>query len=351
MMTKSKQTPPFNRHIAAHWLLVSVFIVSNFTWFFLPLTILGAFVKGYRICWFIFGVAVLEYVWPLHPGPVGFWPAFSDFSDNTKGLQDYNDAEVVIMKTDGDKSQEPLFRRDKNYCLCYFPHSLYAMGLFILRRYFYDTYGMRLLFTGADVIFHAPILRRLMTWWGCTRVSKSALKKSLAQPYPYNIIMLQPDGIAGMFYGLEHEQIVLDKRRGFCKIALQTGVSLVPCYFLGANIMYDRYCDPNSFWAQLSHNYHMSVLLWSDRFHIPFGPIPKPNKYVFVVGTPIEVQKVEQPTQAQIDNLHDVFVAAMKDLYDKNVYRMGPEWLAARGKLYLESEKLPEKSLQRKKVE
>ena len=319
----------FNLEVARYWLLCSVFIALNFSVVILPLAAWGALFHGSLWCMVILIIGVLEYACPLRPGPDGFWKQFNNFFDNTKGMKSYNDLEVVV---------EGKFDSKRNYCLCYFPHALYGCGLFVIRRYFYDTYGMWMLFTGADVIFHVPLLRRIMTWWGLTHVSKAALKRSLKLPFPHNILMLEPDGIAGMFYGLQHEQIVLDKRRGFCKIALQTGAALVPCYFFGANELYNRYYGPDSLCAKISHNYHASFLFWTDAFNIPFGSIPKANKMVLAIGSPIIVEQVDEPSQEQIDTLHARFVADIKGLYDRHKSRLGDEWASAHDRLYLETE-------------
>jgi hypothetical protein len=66
------------------------------------------------------------------------------------------------------------------------------------------------------------------------------MKENLQCPYLYNTLMLQPDGIRGIVFGIEYEQIVLNRPRGFCRLALQTGASLGPCYVFGANQLYHR---------------------------------------------------------------------------------------------------------------
>ena len=236
-------------------------------------------------------------------------------------------------------SVEGSFDKNKNYCICYFPHSLYAMGFYSLHKYLSETYGIQLLFTGADIVFCVPLLRRIMTWWGCTPVSYRPLKKNLQLPFPYNVIMLQPDGIIGMFYGIEHEQIVLHRRRGFCRISLQTGAALVPCYILGANQMYHRKWGPDSKACRLSSKLRAAFVYWTGRYGVPFGFIPNKCKLVVAVGPPIDVEKIQEPTKEQIDALHEKFVQAIKSLYDRHKQRMGDEWVKAHPKLYLETER------------
>mmetsp|Transcript_56147 Transcript_56147/g.136018 ORF Transcript_56147/g.136018 Transcript_56147/m.136018 type:complete len:485 (-) Transcript_56147:3-1457(-) len=326
-----------------------------------------------------------------HAPPPGYWPWFAKLTDNTEGLKKYNGLEVIVEgdndndddgdnddpkkkesqqadddkkgdvkdestnNTDDDGANEAprnsrsgggnsttLYSRDRNYLLCYFPHSLYGAAIFPLRRYFQTHHdGMTLLYTGADVLFRVPILGRFMTWWGLTKVSKHALMANLKMRHPYNMIMIQPDGIQGMFYGLDHEQIVLQKRKGFCKVALQTGSPLVPCYVMGVNQLYNRRFGPTSKAARLSHKLHMSLLFWTDRFGIPFGFVPNPVKMIAVVGKPIDVAKTENPTNEQVVELHTKFVTELKGLFDRHKHRMGSEWARKHDTLYLEDEPIP----------
>jgi 2-acylglycerol O-acyltransferase 2 len=245
------------------------------------------------------------------------------------GIFSYFRAEVIV---------EGEYDKDKNYCICYFPHSLFAIGFPLIADYLDRKHGMLLLFTVADVIFQVPIIRRIMTWWGSTSVAEKRLKKNLTLPFPYNAIMLQPDGIAGMFYGLKHEQIVLGKRRGFCRLALQTGTALVPCYTFGANDVWNRQFDHTSLMARISSKIRVSLVLWTDRFGIPFGVVPVPTKLVVALGPAIYVKQVENPTRQQIDELHAKFVTDIKSLYDRHKQKMGKEWVQQHEKLYLESE-------------
>lgn len=99
-----------------------------------------------------------------------------------------------------------------------------------------------------------------MTWWGATHLSEAPLKKTPKHAYPHNMTMLQPDGIAGMLYGLDQEQIILKKRRGFCRVALQTGASLIPCYCFGANQVYNRKFGPTSFAARFSRKLKKRII-------------------------------------------------------------------------------------------
>ena len=70
--------------------------------------------------------------------------------------------------------------------------------------------------------------------------------------------------------------------------------------------------------------------------------VPHKVKMIIVLGAPMEVERVESPTSAQIEALHAEYVIAIRALFDRHKAKMGDEWVAARGvKLYLEDEAPP----------
>lgn len=137
----------------------------------------------------------------------------------------------------------------------------------------------------------------------------------------------------------DDEQIILSKRKGFAKLALQTGCSLVPVYTFGANQVYTRVFGPRSLAAAISSLIQTSLVVWYGRWGIPFGVVPHRSKMVAVVGVPLDVAKVEEPSREQVEALHARYVAALRELFERNKHRMGEGWESKR--LYLEDEALP----------
>jgi 1-acyl-sn-glycerol-3-phosphate acyltransferase len=216
-------------------------------------------------------------------------------------------------------------------------------------KFFRDSLGSSVLFAGADIIFRVPLLRRVMTLWACTRVSAQAMKHTLQIPFPHNILLHSVDGIAGMFYGIHQEQVVIERRQGFCRIALETGASLVPCYMFGANELYHRKFGPDSLAAKISRACHISFVYWTGRFGVPFGFLPCNQRLVVALGTPIDVEKKESPTKEEIDELHTKFTVALRELFNQHKHKMGADWVKRRNRLYFETEKLSTPHVSRKK--
>ena len=52
---------------------------------------------------------------------------------------------------------------------------------------------------------------------------------------------------------------MLAKRKGFVKLAMQTGAAIIPAYTFGTNQMFYRPCGPNSLLAKLSGALQVSI--------------------------------------------------------------------------------------------
>lgn len=239
--------------------MVAFHVSLNFVWQIIPLLLVGALYFNIVWCWLVVILAVFDMLIPLKSKPHGYWSWFHNISCCSKGGEEYNQIEVIV-------ESESAYDRRKNYLVCYLPHSLYMYTYWGIGKFFRDSLGSSVLFAGADIIFRVPLLRRVMTWRGCTRVlSAQAMKHTLQIPFPHNILLHSVAGIAGMFYGIDQEQVVIERRRGLCRIALETGASLVPCYVFGANELYHRKFGPDSLAAKISRAYHISFVRLLDR--------------------------------------------------------------------------------------
>lgn len=323
-------TGPVSRLLSELKLAVfcAFYLGVNFTPIFILLWLYLAW-HGSLACRAALVLTLLDYAVPLKAGHAAQWFWWCKLTNFAAGCRCYFPMELAF---------EGEWKRDKNYLLVYHPHSLFGVGFTLLSRYVHDLYGTTCLITVADVIRHVPLLRRIMAWWGCTSVSAPAMRRDLRLPWPHNALMLQPGGIAEMFYGVDREQIILRKRVGFCKVALQTGACLVPVYVLGAQQAWTRHFGPASLFARLSSALRVSLVVWSGRWGLPFGVVPHRQRMVVCCGAPIEVERVEQPTAAQVEALHARYVGELRALYARHKHRMGAEWAAERPELLLEDE-------------
>jgi len=104
-------------------------------------------------------------------------------------------------------------------------------------------------------------------------------------------------------------------------MALETGASLVPVYCFGANDLYDH---PQH---ELVRRWQLWLVQKARTLIVPYwGVLPLlPYKVpvTVVVGAPMEVHKVENPTNEQVDKLHEDYMAALIALYDTHKKELG----------------------------
>jgi len=114
-------------------------------------------------------------------------------------------------------------------------------------------------------------------------------------------------------------RVFLKKRRGIFKLALETGTPLVPVISFGENKLYQPINVPK--WIQdFLEPYDMcvpfptlsSIIKW-------FGLFSKPlTEPVFtVVGEPVIVEKVENPSNSDIVRLRERYIDSLIAMYKK----------------------------------
>mmetsp|Transcript_9254 Transcript_9254/g.21384 ORF Transcript_9254/g.21384 Transcript_9254/m.21384 type:complete len:328 (+) Transcript_9254:68-1051(+) len=313
------------------------FLLGNFIFlagYFVPLWIpTGVYLawSGW-VPWYVGGMVLIlvavDCLYPL-PKPPHFNHTYCNLTGFEKGMHSYCNGELRLAAT---------FEKDKNYLVGLHPHGLWTMCYHLLWPQLVARFGILPMFIGADILLKIPFLRRHFRAYGMIGASREDVLWAMEQKYPHNVTTMCPGGIAEMFYGISREQIILRKRKGFVKLALQKGAYLVPAYGFGTNQQFRRLIEAGGLLAKLSSALKLSAVPWLDRFYIPFGPIPTTHKVIMALGPPIPVEKVENPSAEQIDELHTKFCNAMHELFDKHKADMG--WQDKQ--LYLETEGWPE---------
>ena len=107
------------------------------------------------------------------------------------------------------------------------------------------------------------------------------------------------------------EERIFTKHKGYIKLALRTGSSILPVYALGQSRVL-------SFWGfpQLSRRLRVSLGLWWGRFGLPC--LPRKEDIVMVVCPPIDVGEARsEPTQQEIDAVFEKVARSLKKAHDE----------------------------------
>ncbi|CAK0786261.1 hypothetical protein CVIRNUC_009474 [Coccomyxa viridis] len=231
---------------------------------------------------------------------------------------------VRLLTPPKDKFLQP----DGHYLLAEFPHTVYPMGSWLgLPICGRPGTGIPKNLRGgiASVLFALPIIKHNYAWAGCMPAEYKRMLKHMREPGASLSVI--PEGIKGIFLSQhpEREEAYLTRRKGFVKLAIQGGADLVPVYHLGQTQLL-------TFWGteSISRSWRMSVGLFWGAYGLP---LPRKSQIISLVGAPIPVQQVENPTQEQIDELHAKFTVALQKLFDNNKHVLGPLW--AKKKLHV----------------
>lgn len=119
-------------------------------------------------------------------------------------------------------------------------------------------------------------------------------------------------------------RLVLNRRKGFIKLALRFGRDLVPVFSFGENFIYGQVPNPEGsmlrrFQDWFERNFAFSPPIFYGRgiFQYSIGIVPYRKPINVVVGKPIKVEQIEHPTSEDIERMHAKYVEALVQLYEE----------------------------------
>lgn len=133
---------------------------------------------------------------------------------------------------------------ERNYIMGYHPHGVISIGA--IGCVAGDYAGWRILFPKIKsylitlpINFKIPLLRELLIFSGIVNSNKKSISYLVSNKKKGNATIIV---VGGAEESLEaHEDnfnLVLKNRKGFVKLAIQNGASLVPIYGFGENSLY-----------------------------------------------------------------------------------------------------------------
>ncbi len=205
----------------------------------------------------------------------------------------------------------------KSYIFGQHPHGVLAYGTWL--GFGTNALGFDTLFPGIDarvstlnINFRAPFLREYLLLLGVVSVSKQAILTILNRGK--SVCIAIGGGSESLLSAPGRYDLILNRRKGFVRCAVQTGASLVPCISFGEPETYNtinqlRHNHPiRRFQRWLEKTLGFTIPLAFGRgVFLPWGLLPYPVPLNIVVGAPIEVEKYqvqegEGPTSSEVSN-------------------------------------------------
>jgi len=220
----------------------------------------------------------------------------------------------------------------KNYLFCSHPHGILCLGSFGV----FATEGagvssifpgLRPRLIGLEGNFWMPLFRELFLGSDACGSSKRSLTNLLSSPTKGMAPVLMVGGIPEIANGQKDKIVlVIRKRKGFVKLALQHGADLVPCFTFGEVDLFGQFYHVNTYVRDKLRKYMgFAPVFFNGKGFLQdrIGLLPARQPMHLVVGKPIKVDKVSDPTLEDIESLHEEYVATVVALYKENREKYG----------------------------
>ena len=117
----------------------------------------------------------------------------------------------------------------------------------------------------------------------------------------------------------DEEYTLLSDRKGFVRLALQHGTTLVPVFCFGASQLFSRILMP-SILETISRYLRTSMILFYGKAGLP---IPYEAPLTYAVGEAILLNKSTNPSEEQVDWVHNVFKKALVGAFETHKRSVG----------------------------
>jgi len=246
---------------------------------------------------------------------------YTPFSPMTKYFRDYFPIEMV--KT-ADLNPE------RKYLLCSHPHGVMPAGINIAVGT--NACGWDEKFPGLDVRFctlpinftFLGLHREIVLGSGFVSSTKASIEYLFSQTKGIVTVLVPGGAHEARNWSKDKVKLYLNKRKGFIKLCLRFGVDLVPTFSFNEQFIFRQITAEQGSFLMKVYNFVESTLgfipvLFFGRgvFNYTFGLLPYRKPIHVVVGKPIEVKRIENPTREEIENMHATYVKELQKLYEK----------------------------------
>ncbi|KAM4845487.1 2-acylglycerol O-acyltransferase 2 [Thomomys bottae] len=217
----------------------------------------------------------------------------------------------------------------RNYIAGVHPHGVLAAGAFL--SLCTESTGFSSLFPGIrpftmmlTLWFRAPFFRDYLMSGGLVTSDKSSGAHILKKKEGGNLLAII---IGGAQEALDARpgayKLLLKNRKGFIRLALEHGAALVPVFSFGENDLFQQASNPSGSWLrrvqnQLQKIMGISLPLFHGRgvFQYSFGFLPFRQPITTIVGKPIEVQQILNPSEEEVSQLHQKYIKELCNLFE-----------------------------------
>lgn len=219
---------------------------------------------------------------------------------------------------------------DRNYLFGYHPHGIMCAGAFCnfategtdFSGVFPGIRPHLLVLRGQ---FSFPLHREFLLMGGMCSSSRQSMDWILSSKTPGNAVVLV---VGGAIEALDARpgsyKLFLSRRKGFVRVALHHGTPLVPVFSFGENDLFVQADNADGTrlrrlqtWMTRWLGFSPPLFLGRGIFQYSWGWLPHRRPIVTVVGKPVEVPKLECPSEEEVDRMHRQYTDALMKLFNE----------------------------------
>ncbi|XP_043426155.1 acyl-CoA wax alcohol acyltransferase 2 isoform X1 [Prionailurus bengalensis] len=179
--------------------------------------------------------------------------------------------------------------------------------------------------------FWVPLLRDYVMSSGTCSVSQSSMDFLLTHRGTGNMLIVVVGGLAECKYSLPGSTtLVLKNRTGFVRMALRHGVPLIPAYAFGEADLYSQHIfTPGGLVNRFQKWFQSMVHIYPCAFYgrgfteNSWGLLPYAQPVTTIVGKPLPLPKIENPSQETVAKYHALYTDALRKLFDQHKTKFG----------------------------
>eukprot|EP00475_Leptophrys_vorax_P022283 TRINITY_DN30323_c0_g1_i1.p1 TRINITY_DN30323_c0_g1~~TRINITY_DN30323_c0_g1_i1.p1 ORF type:complete len:200 (-),score=36.10 TRINITY_DN30323_c0_g1_i1:58-657(-) len=180
--------------------------------------------------------------------------------------------------------------------------------------------GVKVHAIAASVLFYIPGFKHFMSWIGCEPATRENLYKLVDKGACAVIV----GGVAEMFMIYpDREEVLVKKRQGFIKAAIELGAEIIPVYYFG-NSQLSHVLGGKTL-QDISRKLQMSIIVPYGRW---YSPVPFQTELMLATGVPVPTTKMfknDPGFEAQVEEVQTKFIHALQDIYDEAKVHFGWE--------------------------
>jgi 1-acyl-sn-glycerol-3-phosphate acyltransferase len=254
------------------------------------------------------GITVTLITAPLHHA----YPPMGTLSAINELLSKYFSLKVVW--------DEHLLEQNQNYIFVAPPHGLIPFGNILMLMFSRLMFGFSFYGLTASNVLKIPVVRHFMGMLGCVDASRKTAIRLLEEKKNVGIAT---GGIAEMFengFQSKNETIVLRNRKGFVRLAFETGTPIICLYNFGNTAAMSAITDPWGIAQALSRKIKLALTMGFGRFGLP---VPFRVPIVVIVSEPIPVPKKANPTEEEVEEMLGNVIKTLEDMFEKHKHSYG----------------------------